>query len=689
MNNKEARSNVVSFLLIVFAGVFVVSFISFGSSTFVFSFDGAGITTVHSYSPNDSFGNVSTGGEGSSFINISLNNTLAYQSGNISQVSFTLPSTFTYTTNTNGSGPLGSNVSAGFSNTSNVLSWSNFTQFLINGSNVNISSFWFNFSATTPGWFNISMAVVNGTFTNYSNITIHINDTTVPAVSVFNSTSVISYGNYSGNVTFSILVHDFGNTTFANMSIVNETDVSANSTISWNKSGTAGWNFTIPTNLYSDGLYNITFFVNDSYGNVNDSVVFFQVRFDNIAPRVEDANFTNTGNYANLTNSLAKTLNITFHDTNSSTGAVVFNVTNSDGVQNGTYVGQKTGDYWWNNSMIITSHPDGTYNITAYVNDSAGNINSTARIHTIKFDSTAPSISLSSSAATKTSLTLTLSASDPTSGTRACSQDRPTATMTGMSSITETGLSCGTTYPYIVTCTDYAGNTRTSSEIPFTTTSCVSASTAISGSTGGTGGATSEKVISWSNIAPGELKVIEDIDEDAGIKQIELEVTEDVSNVKVTIKRYEEKPEEVAVAKSGTVYSYLEIETTNLDDKLAQATMTIQIKEDWLNIKNLDKDDMALFKFNGETSEWDELITTYTSTDEDYNYYEVIVDSFSFFAIGEKQAVIDEREEEEEIEILKTTNWVLWIVVGVLVLAGIVGGAVAIKKKGKAVNKKK
>jgi hypothetical protein len=117
--------------------------------------------------------------------------------------------------------------------------------------------------------------------------------------------------------------------------------------------------------------------------------------------------------------------------------------------------------------------------------------------------------------------------------------------------------------------------------------------------------------------------------------------------------------------------------------------MTIQIKEDWLNIKNLDKDDMALFKFNGETSEWDELITTYTSTDEDYNYYEVIVDSFSFFAIGEKQAVIDEREEEEEIEILKTTNWVLWIVVGVLVLAGIVGGAVAIKKKGNAVNKKK
>ena len=64
-------------------------------------------------------------------------------------------------------------------------------------------------------------------------------------------------------------------------------------------------------------------------------------------------------------------------------------------------------------------------------------------------------------------------------------------------------------------------------------------------------------------------------------------------------------------------------------------------------------------------NKWNELETIYVEADDDYFYYDVELDSFSYFAIGEKA-------EEDGIipgdgEEAKKLTW-LWILIGIAVL---------------------
>jgi len=75
----------------------------------------------------------------------------------------------------------------------------------------------------------------------------------------------------------------------------------------------------------------------------------------------------------------------------------------------------------------------------------------------------------------------------------------------------------------------------------------------------------------------------------------------------------------------------------------------------------------------------------FSDEDDTYYYYDVELDSFSFFAIGEKVVVTDEGEEvgvSEERETPKKTSGLtlLWILIGVLILIAIGWG----KKKKKS-----
>ena len=63
-----------------------------------------------------------------------------------------------------------------FSNTSTVLSWTNSSGYVINGSEN--KSFWFNATAYTPGTYNISVTTLNVTGAFTSNISITVNDVT-------------------------------------------------------------------------------------------------------------------------------------------------------------------------------------------------------------------------------------------------------------------------------------------------------------------------------------------------------------------------------------------------------------------------------------------------------------------------------------------------------------------------------
>lgn len=187
--------------------------------------------------------------------NITVSNTDAGEDANITQVNITIPGNFAFTADTNGT-----NVTVStFENTSTILSWTNSTPYLVNGSSANY--FWFNATAT-PGSYNFTITTVNGTGSYASNISITVNDTTNPTASLGTSPPD-NYNSSSSNVTFDMKGSDaysiealqlWGNwsgswaANYSNAAITNDTfmNISVN----------------IPEGTYVWGI-----FVNDSTGN--------------------------------------------------------------------------------------------------------------------------------------------------------------------------------------------------------------------------------------------------------------------------------------------------------------------------------------------------------------------------------------------------------------------------------------
>jgi hypothetical protein len=241
--------------------------------------------------------------------------------------------------------------------------------------------------------------------------------------------------------------------------------------------------FYFNVSAVNPGIYNLNITTLNGSAISNSTNLSIIVN-DTTAPEVLDSNFTlvSGGNYSGTI-----TLNVTIGNPGATTDpgrvavspieVVTFNVTNltRDTMFNMTATNDTL--LYWNASLDTTALADGNYNISVVVNDSAMRSNTTAYLGNITIDNTAPSaVTVTSSSTTKTSLTLSVATTEATSGVNDCRTDRSGATITGTGAasqtLTETGLSCGTTYTYLVTCYDFAGNSKTSSETSFTTTTC-------------------------------------------------------------------------------------------------------------------------------------------------------------------------------------------------------------------------
>jgi len=484
---------------------------------------------------------------------------------------------------------------------------------------------------------------------------------------------ICSY-NVLGAASFTVINQYYNYTTNLNLSLTTVVTVATNLTCHYNASGgnafpggtelvsmngTSGFNITIDiTGLDSSLLYNYNISCNASnvLGTQSNQTSLNNITFDSTAPNMTFYNVVSGGYYKDSVN-----FNVSILDAMMGVQTVYFNVTNSTGTNISAETGLVTeqgGDFYSNNSFDTSAHADGVYNLTVYANDSLNNLNTTTISFTI--DNTNPSPSaLTLSSATIGSLTITFSGADGT-----CTVDRSGAEISG-STLTEDGLSCGTSYSYTITCTDTAGNTGSSSATSFSTSSCGG------DPVGGGGGVSSSKIHSWVKITPGSATVMKNFNVDTGVEEITIEVKNEAHNVKITVKRYDGKPIEVSVAKAGKVYKYLEIKTENLADKLKKAMIRIRVEKSWATQNGLTQDSIALFKFVGE--KWQELTTTYTEADDGYYYYDVELDSFSYFTIAETERVEEEPVEESVIEQITGENltW-LWVSIGVLLVVGLV-----------------
>jgi PGF-pre-PGF domain-containing protein len=164
-------------------------------------------------------------------------------------------------------------------------------------------------------------------------------------------------------------------------------------------------------------------------------------------------------------------------------------------------------------------------------------------------------------------------------------------------------------------------------------------SSSSSSSSSGNSNSILKKVHSWTQILPGAVATMSSFKSEIGIKEIRIQVKNKTQNVKVTVEKYEDKPTEVSVEKPGKVNQYLHIITENLNEILDNVTIEFRVNKSWASENNVSKENIVVSKFNESEEVWKELETIYSSEDDNYFYYNVTLNSFSYFAISEKSLV--------------------------------------------------
>lgn len=231
--------------------------------------------------------------------NLTINHTGNMVTENISEINISFFDNFIYSAGSNKTWidlTLLPAPAAFFANTSDTLFWNRTTVagYIIN--NTNGSSFGFNLTAPTPGKFNITVTLLYnataGSFINKTNITIIVNDTTAPEVFPVNISgrlNVTIRSNISGDLLLNVSAIDNGGIQSVMFNItLNGTGGSNVSTVYYgvnSSTSPTSYIYNLNTLRLPDNInYTLTVWVNDSNGNVNNSVQVKNFTIDNTAP---------------------------------------------------------------------------------------------------------------------------------------------------------------------------------------------------------------------------------------------------------------------------------------------------------------------------------------------------------------------------------------------------------------------
>lgn len=268
-----------------------------------------------------------------------------------------------------------------------------------------------------------------GNLNNTANVIV-VFDNTKPSVYAANISSPVNVSNYTGTIPLNVSVVDvtagIGTVIFE---IRNKTGETNGTNYTGVRESSTRYGYSLNTASFLNGLYNISVWVNDSAGNINNSISITIVsgfRFDNTPPIVYSANITSPAIGQNYSDQLGfAVFNVTLFDNGVGViDRVFFNVTNSTGNQNATFIGirEGTSNYYSNNTINVTAFPNAKYTIKVWVNDTVGNINDTASRTNTGFDKNPPDISFSctpTSVKQTETITCTCTASDSISGLNA------------------------------------------------------------------------------------------------------------------------------------------------------------------------------------------------------------------------------------------------------------------------------
>ena len=453
----------------------------------------------------------------------------------------------------------------------------------------------------------------------------------------------INWTNATGDINYTIYVY--------------VDDVYAYANVSGNDSGYTSGLAGFMYNNWTQGNYTFTIeALNEtgSTGYVNSTNISMYI--DRTAPVIDLRNSDGT-QFSNATyrqqNTTSLTLNISVIDALSGmTGSVcLIDI-------NGTNQTVPISSQWCNSTLInLTGTADGNRTIKVYVNDTV-NIVGLNNSFVVFVDSTNPSVTTSCTPSSPTDngeqVTCVCNGDDG-SGTGIASETADSITTTSVAGL----------FTYDCSVSDNVGNSASA-------TATYTVSGGGGGFSSGSTGTTKSNV--FTKITPGAASIMKNFDAEFGVKQIKIAVNNEAQNVKVSVTKYDSKPAEVSVSKSGKVNKYLQIEATNLADKLDKATIQFKVGKSWISSNGLDADKIALFKFNEVSEEWGELITGHVGTEGDDEIYEVELDSFSYFAISEALSTGDEEGTTidtgtERTDKIKGSIWWKVLIIFLVVLA--------------------
>jgi len=367
--------------------------------------------------------------------------------------------------------------------------------------------------------------------------------------------SPVDNGNYSGILVFNASVDSEIGSAISNATSVGSSSVNATLWYGWGASGHANSSLLSVTNtsvnqsyfanlsLDISGLtahrsYNFTLEIVNDTDSINSSIAF-PVRINNVAPKVTAINVSGTTNYYNSTRvGQLIYLNVTvWNNLDSGVGglsnisSVYFNITNSAGIQNGTYTASNWST-WWNVTLNTTAHPEDIYNITVYAIDICGNINSSELVYSFIIDSTGPTLSFSCSPT-----------SSNVGGTVTCTCTATDALLSGATTTYTASPGTSSIGTHTLTCTGYdtLGNFAST-----TTTYTVISGSASRGTTGGATTWSNTFVLTNEQFEQGTTKQlnskerirvkIDNVDHHVGIKELTLtKATIEIASDPVTV----------------------------------------------------------------------------------------------------------------------------------------------------------
>lgn len=476
------------------------------------------------------------------------------------------------------------------------------------GNGTNVSMLWFNVSNTS----NLDNNLTSITINNTGNATL----LNITGVTVWNSTS--SFSNFSFGPSFPPMgvVVSIG-------TISGNTNFTINFSISPNATNGATIKANI-TNVISD--QNITFNPIIGGDGYNSTLVII----DSQGPLM-NYGFGTLGDGTNNTGNL--TINVSATDLLGLSNIVIY-------VNNNSVKTCSSSPCFYTNNSV-----DGKNYVFYAVANDTNNVQTNLTSRKVTIDNTKP-IATATCSPSRVSIgsnfPCSCSGSDATSGVNTTNHN--STSPDGVSTPTQTG-----NFVYTCIVKDFAGNVEIDKKnySVSSVTNNTNPSTTSSTNQNTTNTTLINQTRLFTRITPGVATVFSDFDLNIGIKQMEITVKNETQNVKITVIRYDSKPPEVLVSKSGKVYQYLKINATNLSEQLDKVKIQFRVERAWVDNNSIKKQNIIISKFNETDNEWKELNTNYTSEDSDYYYYEVVLDSFSYFAISEKVLDVSEKTQSK------------------------------------------